>query len=480
MAEPSSYDAVPYESFPFAQSHPARLSGMAKVFGLSAPTLATARVLELGCAFGGNLLPLAERYPSAQFVGVDLSEVHISHADEHRRELSLENVRFRQADIVDLARESDQYDYIIAHGVYSWVHPRVQRALLQLVGSQLSPTGVGYVSYNVYPGWKMREVVREMMLFHVRHVQDPATKLSQARALLQYASELHAGEPTAFGRLLAEEAELLMRSSDSYLFHDHLETENRPCYFHEFVAAAAENDLAYLGEPSLFEMLPDRYGADLASTARRLSDGNLIACEQYVDLLTNRAFRSSLLVHADRVPDLERALGPASFSGLHLSAQLTHADAEPARPATAQVRSPDAVYADAQGREIAAHQPHTRAMIDTLIAAKPYAVPFSELVDAVGQSAGPELDARAYVASEIGVLLTQGVATIYGEPMPRPAEEDARISPYARWHASKSDVVTNALHELVRLTPTQARCLRADEQPGDTQLGELLSLGLLV
>jgi len=481
--EPSSYDAVPYDSFPFAESHPARMAGMARLFGLSAPALTSARVLELGCASGGNLLPLAARYPSAELVGVDLAEVHISHADEHRRELGLENVTFRRADIRDLAGESDQYDYIVAHGVYSWVPPPVQHALLNVLGQQLAPTGVGYVSYNVYPGWKMREVVREMMLFHVGHLGDPATQLTQARALLQYASELHADEQTAFGRLMAEEAESLMRSSDSYLFHEHLEPENRPCYFHEFVAAASEHDLAYLGESNLADMLPDRHGADLASTARRLSDENLVACEQYVDLLTNRAFRSTLLVRADRAADLQRTLSAASFSGLHVSTQLTRDEVEPALLATPQGRSPDAVYSDARGRQLATHQPHTSAMIETLIAAAPYAVPFSEVVDAVdalARAAGLQVSPKDYVASELVVMATQGVVTLYGEPLPRPSMEDARISPYARWQASRTDIVTNALHELVRLTPAQVDCLTGSQRPGDAEMSELMGLGLLV
>ena len=153
---PNNYDAVPYESLSFAQSHPARMSGMAKLFGLAAPPLATARVLELGCTYGGNLLPLAMRYPGAQFVGVDFSQVQIERANKSRDELGLRNVTFRQADIRDIAKESGQFDYIVAHGVYSWVPSDVQEALLELMGRHLAPEGVGYVSYNVYPGWKMR------------------------------------------------------------------------------------------------------------------------------------------------------------------------------------------------------------------------------------------------------------------------------------------------------------------------------------
>lgn len=484
MSQDNPYDAVPYESFPFAQSHPARMSGMAKLFGLPAPNLAKARVLELGCSFGGNLLPMALQYPSAQFVGTDLSQVQIAYANKICSELGVKNIAFRQANILDLAKESEQYDYIITHGVYSWVPTEIQSAMLELYGKQLSAQGVGYISYNVYPGWKMREVVREMMLFHVGHLKDHTTKLAQARAILQYAGKLHANNQMAFGRLMAEEANLLMRCSDNYIYHEHLESNNRPCYFHEFVAAAAKHGLSYLGESALSDMLPDRHGADLANTARQISNGNIITCEQYVDLLTNRAFRQTLLVHADRASSVQRALSATSFRDLHISVQLKASKPEPVLQTTKTPQAVvHAVYTDVHGRQINANQAHAKVMIDTLVAASPYSVPFAKIVadvSAFASAAGMNLDAAQYVSSELAVLLSQGVATLYGAPMARPAHETARVAPYARWHAARGNVVTNALHNLVQLTPEQAQTVNSDARPGPNQLAELMNLGLLV
>ncbi len=484
MSQVNNYDAVPYESFPFAQSHPARMSGMAKLFGVPAPSLAKARVLELGCSFGGNLLPMAMQYPDAQFVGADLSQVQIDYANKIKGELNIRNITFRQANILDLAKESEQYDYIITHGVYSWIPTEVQSAMLELYGKQLSANGVGYISYNVYPGWKMREVVREMMLFHVGHLKDHTTKLAQARAILQYAGKLHANNQAAFGRLMAEEANLLMRCSDSYIYHEHLEPNNRPCYFHEFVAASAKHGLSYLGESSLSDMLPDRHGADLANTARQISDGNIIACEQYVDLLTNRAFRQTLLVRAERAPSVQRALSTTSFRDLHISAQLKATAVEPALQTTKTPQpTAHAVYADVHGRQINANQAHAKVMIDTMVAASPYTVPFVQIVDAVAafaKTVGLQLDAAQYVSSELAVLLGQGVATLYGEAMARPAIDSAKIAPYAHWHAGRGNVVTNALHGLVQLTPEQALAVKSDTPPNAAQLAELMNLGLLV
>jgi len=481
---PNNYDAVPYESLSFAQSHPARMSGMAKLFGLAAPPLATARVLELGCTYGGNLLPLAMRYPDAQFVGVDFSRVQIERANRSRDELGARNVTFRQIDIRDMVKESGEYDYIIAHGVYSWVPADVQDAVLELIGRRLAPEGVGYVSYNVYPGWKMREVVREMMLFHVAPLKDPKAKLAQARAILQYASRLHANNPGAFGRLLAEEANLLARQSDFYIFHEHLEPDNRPCYFHQFVSAAARHDLAYLGEWALTDMLPERHGTDLANTARRISGGNMVACEQYLDLLTNRAFRQTLLVQAGRSASIRRALTADSFRNQHISVLLRPVPAASGPVAGKSPQpAPQGSYVDVENRRLDVDQPQAKALFDHLVAASPYAVPFEELVGGVAAFARAhhiQIDATAFVTSELVSLLARGVATLYGDPVPRPSPDTAQVFPYTRWHAGQGNLVTNALHGSVHLTAEQRSVVKAGGAPDAARVPELMNLGVLV
>jgi SAM-dependent methyltransferase/methyltransferase-like protein len=459
------------------------MAGMARLFGLDAPDIGKARVLELGCSFGGNLLPLALRYPDATFVGADLSAVQINYANKIKDELGAKNITFRRANILDMVKESEQYDYIITHGVYSWIPSEVQDAMLEIYGKQLTPEGVGYISYNVYPGWKMREVVREMMLFHVGHLTDTQTKLAQARAILQYAGKLHANNQAAFGRLMAEEANLLMRCSDSYIYHEHLEPNNRPCYFHQFVATAAKHKLAYLGESALADMLPDRHGPDLANTVRQISDDNIIACEQYVDLLTNRAFRQTLLVRAERSAAIKRALTAESFRGQHISAQLTISNPAPVLRTT---KTPQptiyATYIDSANRQINANQPLAKVMLDKLVAASPYAVPFEELVCTVAafvSASNLQIDAPAYVSSELVVLLGQGVATLYGAPMTRPSPESARIFAYSRWHAARGNCVTNALHGMVQLTPEQQALVKADGAPDTARVQELIGLGMM-
>ena len=163
-AAESSYDAVPYQSNPFPLSQPDRLAAVARLFGLQPALRCQANVLELGCASGGNLIPLAARYPDATFLGIDFSTVQVSAARRQIAALGLTNIRIEQGDITNFLA-AEKFDYIICHGVYSWVPEATRAAISRLCRDGLTDHGVAYISYNAYPGWRLRQVVREAMLF---------------------------------------------------------------------------------------------------------------------------------------------------------------------------------------------------------------------------------------------------------------------------------------------------------------------------
>jgi SAM-dependent methyltransferase len=239
MGLSNSYDAVPYESFPYAQAHPDRLATIAALLGLRPASPARCRVLELGCAAGGNLIPLGILFPASQFVGIDLSEVQLHEGRDAIELLKLSNVELKHQDIMGLTEEAGTFDYVICHGVYSWVHAEIQERILEICSRNLAPRGVAYISYNTYPGWHMRGMIRDVMLFHARAFADPATKVRQARNLLDFLAKAVGTESSPYGALLRSEVESIRRSSDSYLFHEHLEDENSPVYFFEFAERAA-------------------------------------------------------------------------------------------------------------------------------------------------------------------------------------------------------------------------------------------------
>ena len=180
MTLASSYDEVPYSSYPFSQSHPDRLATIAALFGMAAAPVDRCRVLELGCSSGGNLIPIAVQFPESQFVGVDFSRVELDQASSLVSALNLKNVELLHRNILELNADLRPFDYIIAHGVYSWVPDVVQDRILSLCSELLAPMGVAYISYNTYPGWHMRGMIRDMMSYRTAGLQRPEQELLQS------------------------------------------------------------------------------------------------------------------------------------------------------------------------------------------------------------------------------------------------------------------------------------------------------------
>ena len=175
----ASYDAIPYCSFPVPASHLDRMFNVARLFGLDPVVPENARVLELGCAGGGNLIPLANRFPKASFVGVELSKVQCDNAISAANYIGLKNLEVRHASITDIDASLGKFDYIICHGVFSWVPDFVRDAILHVSSANLSERGVAFISYNTLPGWHFRGMLRSMMLQHVEGLEDPQAKTSQ-------------------------------------------------------------------------------------------------------------------------------------------------------------------------------------------------------------------------------------------------------------------------------------------------------------
>ena len=188
-----SYDELPYISAAFAETSPARLEALASFLSLTPPPSKTAKVLEIGCSYGGNLFPFAIANPQAKVLGIDLSEVQINKAKELAVQMRVDNIEFKAKDICDFTdadvKDYGKFDYIICHGVYSWVPDVVKDAILKTIKRFLSPNGVAYVSYNVYPGWKIKDTIRDFLIFGTKDIKGEAAKVAKARELLKVLGE---------------------------------------------------------------------------------------------------------------------------------------------------------------------------------------------------------------------------------------------------------------------------------------------------
>ena len=290
------YDEVAYGSEPITPTNPNHMGGVAALFGHPSVPPSRARILELGCARGDNLIAIAAAYPSAECVGIDISPNQIAQAVRTVRDAGVPNCTFLAADIRELPVPERPYDYVIAHGVFSWVPRDTQESLLSWCGQHLSPEGLLFLSYNTLPGWHTRLALREMMLFESRHEATVSKKPAVARRILNLLAEAVPRE-SPYGRMLHEELQHPRSMPDWYLTHDFMAEFNEPQLFYQLMERATQYGLHYVADAEV----PLNFALEVAPAVRarvQQMAGDRIAREQYLDFVRNRMFRRSIFAKA--------------------------------------------------------------------------------------------------------------------------------------------------------------------------------------
>ncbi len=410
-------------------------------------------MLELGCGDGGNLLSLAQALPGARFVGIDAAGTAVERGNRLAREAGLGNVELLCMDLEELP-EGDRlgvagggFDYVLSHGVYSWIPPRVRVALLAGVRRHLAPMGVAYVSYNAYPGSYLRDMARDVLGYHVRDISDPERKLRAAQELMQTIVAIE--EPSPYAQVLREHMGRMLRYTDALLFHDDLAEISTPFYFHEFVEHAEQHRLAFLSEANLFESQM----RDVPDSAERLMAGlpdDVVVREQYLDFFKNRMFRQTLLCHADA--PVCRELDDAQVDGFAVYS-------------AARGGEQGGVFETPEGYAMTSSEPLVLAAMGALQEAWPQALSFGELLErgvaAMEGAAGGLTDdaaSRELVRARLRVVLLEAylaqIVTLQGcaPPLVNHVGERPRASPLARAQAAAGlRAVSSLLHANVRL-----------------------------
>jgi methyltransferase-like protein/trans-aconitate methyltransferase len=449
------YDVVPYKGQPVHSAHLDAMNTAGVLYGLAPAPPENCRTLELGCGRGTHLIPMAYDFPDSRFVGCDLA---ITAIEEGRRligQLGLANIRLEKADILDIDPGWGTFDYIIVHGVYSWVPEAVREKVLQICRDNLNPAGIVYISYNVYPGWRVRQMIREMLLFHIRDIADPQIKLQQARNMLAFLAESSVVGKKNFESFLKEEVELLIRRADWYLFHEYLEKDNDPVYFHQFVENAARHRLKFFSEAELRRMTLNRFSPESREKLQAMGN-DPVRLEQYKDFLLNRKFRQSLLCR-EEAP----ALGEPSWKNimsLHVGTRL-----RPKSPAPEIYSTRTEIFHNAKtGLALELNHPFIKAALMVLVEQWPQVV----AVKTVYEAARKRLSEHSDPSGEPPVLidpdgfareiLLMGLGDVV-ELRPRPlnlspvAGERPRASGLSQVQIQSGSLVTNQRHEVVDL-----------------------------
>jgi len=451
------YDAVPYRHGAVPDSHPARVGAIARLFGILAAPPDSCRVLELGCGEGMNLLPLAERFPESEFVGVDFSALQIETAETARAACGIANARFVCADLREWKPETGAADYIIAHGVYSWIPAEVRDRMLALCAEALSPGGVACVSYNTLPGWGLPGGVRQFLLGEIAGQSGAAAQMSHAGRVLDVLGRALTDQPGSYAANLRDTIADMRQKSPELLFHDELAAVNEPCTFAEFTQHAARHRLRYLAEAHYATMQSTHLPATMQSALAPLQL-DFIRTQQFMDILFQRWLRSSLLCRAPVAPERTVRAGAIADCalGLRLSVNAKTVNLTPGHPMR---------FTGIHGLQIETRGSLEKAVLTVLASSFPARLPFPALCAMANQTLADAGLPGAhdfsllhgflhglFAIDALDVMLCGGGEWLANSSPPH-------LSPLMRYQVEHDLPLTNRWHEPVALTPDGRRAL---------------------
>jgi methyltransferase-like protein len=425
------------------------MAAYGSIYGLSPTDPDKCRVLEIGCGDGGNLIPMACDFPESTYLGLDLSPVQIAIGQKLIDSLGLDNIRLEARSILDCGSGDGRFDYIICHGVYSWVPDRVKEKILEVCKKNLAAQGIAYISYNVLPGWQFNQCIREMLLYRTRGIENPRKRTEAALDLLEAVTvanaeskRVHAVQFRFFEKNLKSFPDV-----HSYLLHDYMAANNDPFYFNEFANAVHAHGLQYICDADQADFELDAISPKAAEKIEALAE-NRLATEQYIDFFNNTVFRRSLVCHDGIALDSDYQLGRIE----HLFAAT---DVMPILDMPESTVEDARAFKTLNGRRFSTEHPLAQAVLRELSSLKPCSITIDELVDAVRQAAPPPMDEDTKALTEkvghvLYALFFNGVVELLaaGRRGTAAISDNPCASPIARQMAP-SQRVTNLCHRTI-------------------------------
>jgi methyltransferase-like protein/SAM-dependent methyltransferase len=457
MPQPNRYDEIVYPTETYRQTHPDRLATAGVLMGMKPPPPDHCRVLELGCGTGTNLLFMALAFPQSEFVGLDYAAIPLAQARSVAEERGLRNVRFVHRDLLDDLTDLGHFDYVIAHGLYSWTPAAVRERVLAVSAQSLTEQGIAFVSFTVYPGAYHRRMIREMLLYHAPETHPVAVQLERADDLLTFLAE-SMPNPEMYREILRQEKSLFEQLGKGHYANDNLSSDNVPVYFHNFMEHASRHRLQFLGDSSASRLMRGLYPPavlykldELASSSTNLSPR--LAREQYRDFLDGRLFRESLLCRQE-VPLAEEP-SPEHVQALFVSSAARPVAAHPGEPAGTLS------FQLSTGEPIRIDHPIAIAALTILSECSPAGVSFQELLSRT-QAKVAARTCEPLELAEILLMAESAGLVEFNVNQPRCASavsERPVGSPVARWQISRGKPVTNLWHFPVKMDEPLVRHL---------------------
>jgi methyltransferase-like protein/2-polyprenyl-3-methyl-5-hydroxy-6-metoxy-1,4-benzoquinol methylase len=456
----SSYDYVPYPSLVYTDTHPGKLATLARLFGIKSPPIAKCRILELGCGDGTNLIAIAQSLPRAECWGIDFSAKQIAMGQSMIDAIPLSNITLKHLNFLSIDESLGQFDYIIAHGVYSWVPKEMQDTLLSLIKRHLVDNGIAYISYNIYPGWHMENIVRDMMMYHTQQLPKLSFQMNmmQARGIVQFLANLRQQGGEVFDVLLQEKVQQLQTMEDNYLYHDFLEADNYPVYFHQFIEHITPYRLGYVTDIEFRHYLMLSFPPQVVEAMEELFQEDFFKKEQYMDFFYNRTLRRSLLCHK-KMPvtrELDWKVVPDFYIATTLQAEKVPVKLDSDEPAQ---------FKKVDGEIVTVTHSLTKVALLYLTQQYPQRISFKKLFKYVSRQLPKsyhKLTSRELVAKELLYLYCHEAVEFYVDSSPYAISISASptASPLARVLATKGQQpLINLRCEFIHLSPTATALL---------------------
>lgn len=458
MSAESLYDKVQYPTYAMIQSHPDRLHVVGRLFGLSPKPATECRYLEIGCGSGTNLIAMAIQLPEARFTGIDLSEAAIQEGQKVIAELQLKNIILQQADLTRWVTAGGQFDYITAHGVYSWVPSKVRDALLELSRKALSANGLLYLSFNALPGCYIRKMFWDMLAFHTQETTTPAEKLAQARGFLEFLQLSQAKVSELQKTLVNTEVKRMLNPELTHLlFHDDMSEINEPEYFVDFVRYCQKFGFRFVADSDVHSMNYSNLSDECVKIMSQLQDSDPILKEQYLDFVKLRRFRRSILTNSSQRVLAE--LEPAAIEALYAS--VTSSKLPDGLSMDDGVES---MFESEHGARLAVRSTVGKLALQLLFAACPGRIHFQDLIYQIASSLQRSANDASLIQEtretlRLGYL--SGLIDLHAVQPDycRSAGERPTVLPLARIQVRQGKALTTMFHSTLHLEDEASRTL---------------------
>lgn len=368
------YDEIAYTSLPIYQSLPDYCAVIAMLHGLTPPPVEHCRVLELGCNRGDNLLPMALTMPGGTFTGIDLSGRAIRDASATAATLGLTNIEFHRMDVMEMPDQFGTFDYILVTGLHPAVTPDVQERIFQVCRNCLAPEGIGFVTHAVYPASNAVSAIREIMRFHVRHIEDTGRRIQEARSVADFLARSLPERDDPFGHYFRRMLESAGERDSGHLLHEYLADIHTPTYFHEFAGQLSRHSLRFLCDTDFDKRVTHGISEQTMQELHRMCS-DPAEREQYLDYLCNRSIRTSLFGHAG-------GPAPGEVDAGRLAGFLISSPAKPMTQPGADVMAEDTVRFAAGNNYVDVAIPLIKAVLSQLSSDWPCARAFEEVLEA--------------------------------------------------------------------------------------------------